>query len=243
MGRLRVIWLSLLACVLVALLASGCGGGSKSGNEAATTTEAVTTTSAETTTAAGGPSEDVYTNKELATISLRKLQECPASGSTQWRVLYRGKRAIVHCGTGSAALRAGQTTITLKNGWCSMNEAGDVSYYFGSIVNDPSVSGLDQPALAYGPLRFDLTLGIQPHQAVRDDGTYVDTPVTDITKSKYGINAVIAGNGKVWTNDGFGHTTTVTLTHDRTRGSLAAITANGESMSGTFSCGDRIVSG
>lgn len=230
MRRSPFIWLSL---VLVALLAAGCGGG-KSGNGAATT-------GAETTTTASGPYEAKYANKELATIPLRELQKCPASGNTAWNVLYHGKKAISQCGTGSAAVRVGGTTVKLQNGWCSINQSGDVSYYFGTIVNDPSLSGLDQPKLAYGPLRFELTLGIAPHQGAKGDGSFVDAPVTDITKAKYGINAVVASNGKLWTNDGFEHTTTVTLTHQRRQGSITATTALGESMSGTFRCGDRIV--
>jgi hypothetical protein len=246
MRRPHVIRLSPVAFVLVALLAAGCGG-EKSGNEAGTTAAETTTTGAETTTTASasttasGPSEDAFANKELATISLRQLQECPASGSTQWNVLYHGKKAISQCGTGSAVVKGGGTTVKLQNGWCSINQSGDVSYYFGTIVNDPSLSGLDQPKLAYGPLRFDLSLGIAPHEGAKGDGTFVDSPVSDITKAKYGINAVLASNGKLWTNDGFEHTTTVTLTHQRTQGSITATTALGESMSGTFRCGDRIV--
>jgi hypothetical protein len=138
-------------------------------------------------------------------------------------------------------VRGGGTTVRVQNGWCSINQAGDVSYYFGTIVNDPSISGLDQPALAYGPLRFDLSLGIAPHQGAKGDGTFVDAPVADLTKAKYGINVVIAANGKLWTNDQFDNTTTVTLTHERTRGSFTATAITGGSMSGTFRCGNRIV--
>lgn len=226
---------------VLAVIAAGCGGGGKSENEAATTAAETTTTSGAETTIASGPSEDAYANKELATISLRQLQKCPGSGSTQWLVLYHGKKAISQCGTGSAEVRGGGTTVKLENGWCSINQSGDVSYYFGTIVNDPSLSGLDKPDLAYGPLRFDLSLGIAPHEGAKGDGTFVDAPVEDVTKAKHGINIVIAANGKLWTNDQFDHTTTVTLTHNRTRGSFAATAITGGSMSGTFRCGDRIV--
>lgn len=156
-------------------------------------------------------------------------------------MLYHGKQAISQCGTGSAVVRGGGTTVRLQNGWCSLNQSGDVSYYFGTIVSDPSISGLDQPALAYGPLRFELSLGIAPHEGAKGDGTYVDVPVADLTKAKHGINVVIAANGKLWANDQFHNTTTVTLTHERTRGSFTATAITGGSMSGTFNCGNRIV--
>jgi hypothetical protein len=238
MRHLRAIWCALFSfslAVALTAMATGCGGSGK------TTPAGSGSTTTPATDAVTGVSQERYAHTELASISLRQLQECPSDGSTTWVVQYHGKQARASCGTGSAAVRAGNTTITLKNGWCAMNSAGDVNYYFGTIVDDPSVSGLDQPGLAYGPLRFDITLGIAPHQPVNSDGTYTDTPVGDVTKTKYGINAVIAGNGNLWTNDQFDHTTTVTLTHQRTRGSFTATAVTGGSISGTFRCGSRVV--
>ena len=52
----------------------------------------------------------------------------------------------------------------------------------------------------------------------------------------------MTGNGKNWGNDQFDTTTTVTLTHGRTQGSFTATATTGEAMSGTFKCGDHILS-
>ena len=233
----RCALFSLMLAAALAAIATGCGGKEKATSAGGSTI----TTTTPTTKTTPGISQTRYAERELASIPLHQLQECPPDGGMSWVVRYHGKRARAACGTGSAVVRGVNTTITLKNGWCAINEAGDIAYYFGTIVDDPTISGLDQPAIAYGPLRFDITLGITPHKPVKSDGTYVDTPVSDVTKSNHGINAVIAVGGKLWTNDQFDHTTSVTLSHQRTRGSFTATAVTGGSIGGTFKCGDEII--
>jgi hypothetical protein len=244
-GRLAVTGLrllSLLALVLVTSIAIGCGAGRK-GGEATTAAGGGTSTATSTSNtnaATGNDSEERYAHRELASIPLRELQKCPESGSAvSWAVRYHGKRAKAWCGTGSAVVRVGSTTMNLRNGWCSLETSGYVSYYFGANIADPTVS-VNQREILYGPKRLDITLGLTPnYQPAKRDGTYVDA-AGGPSKAKYGISIIVSGNGKTWANDEFDHTTTVTLTHQRTRGSFSATDSIGGSMSGTFRCGSVI---
>jgi len=245
--RLALLCLYLVSLVLAASVVGGCGGKKKSATTAAQTTEAVTTEAAtisttESTTTTAGLPQDFYAKRELSTIPLSELQKCPENGGSQWDVLYHGQHTIVNCGTGSAVARAGGTTIEAKNGWCALyKHTGSVSFYFGAAVQGSGAFVFNHPEIAYGPSRIDISFGIKPHQSAMHDGTYVDTPVSDLNRAKYGMNIIVAGNGKLWANDGFHHTTTVTLKKGRMQGSFTATAHTGGSMTGTFRCGDHIL--
>ena len=232
-----------LATLALVVLAAGCGGTGKSGGKATSAGES--STSSATTATTTGASEWKYEDRELASIPLRDLQACPSGDFPEWAVLYQGLRAYVRCGMGSARVRAGNTSMRLENGYCSIDKRGGVTYEFGSYIYDEdvpdSVLNRKDPSSPHG---FGVSLGytnITPsYKITTGDGTYVDTPVNKFEKAKYGITVVVSGDGKLWENDFHHHTTTVTLTHGRTRGSFTATTEKGESMSGTFQCGSRI---
>jgi hypothetical protein len=189
----------------------------------------------------------IYANRELAGISLRELQACPSGDDPEWAVLYKGLRTWVDCGTGSARIRAGNTSMRFDHGYCYLEKRGGAGYHFGTYVADETVSLSDprhNDKTWFQPLHFWVTLGLTnitpSYEVTPVDGTYTDTPVNNFEKAKHGINVVITGNGKMWDSDFLHHTTTVTLTHGRTRGSFTATTKNGVKISGTFRCGSRI---
>jgi hypothetical protein len=232
--------LSLVAVVLVASIAAGCGGSGKSGAKTTSTGGSSTTTAA--TTSSNDQQDNTLT--ELDNLPLRTLQACPASGDSARAVAYHGLLAYADCGTGSAQVRVGNTSLKLEHGHCTIQKRGGVSYQFGTYVADERVPYSKRNLkLWFGPAHVFVVLGftnITPsYKLTTGDGTYVDTPVDNVEKAKYGITIGVSGKGKQWEAD-LQQTKTMTLTNRRMRGSFTATAKNGEKMSGTFQCGNRI---
>lgn len=131
-------------------------------------------------------------------------------------IKFGGVQARVFCGPAKATVKTGGKTFKFSQGSCDKT-----STYFDVNIGTVVLGTPNKPKPNYFGLVIGKTFGTSGPPAGKD-GTYKNGVVAVVYASKgYAIRADM---------------NTITLTNGRSKGSFKAVTLEGKSVTGTFSC-------